>query len=217
MRLNLFGFLMPREEAFIDLFCEQSRLVVATAVELRSLIENGHAMEEHFAAIRRLESEADAVARRIILAANNTFNAPIDRENILGLAHDLDDIVDLIEEAAKEIKRYEVRVFPPEMKVMADAITRSAAIIQEALPLLDSLTREHRKISELCQKIGQIEGEADECFDESLTRLRGKARAGEIDVLAYIDRKEILEHLEAVVDKCDDVGNELQTIVAKHV
>lgn len=217
MRLNLFGFLMPREEAFVDLFCEQSRHAVAAAMELRALIYGENTPEHHFEAIGRIEGEADAVAKQVILAANQTFQAPLDRENILGLAHELDDIVDLIDETAKGIRRYEVRQFPEEMKTMADAIARSATLIQQAIPLIEVMTREYRTIFSLCEQVGRIEGEADVCFDQALTRLRARARAGEIEPLDYIDRKEILEHLEAVIDKCDDVANELQAVTAKHV
>ena len=39
---------------------------------------------------------ADRVARSNFETANRTFNAPIDREDIVALAHDLDDAVDLI-------------------------------------------------------------------------------------------------------------------------
>jgi uncharacterized protein Yka (UPF0111/DUF47 family) len=47
-----------------------------------------------------------------------------------------------------------------------------------------------------------IEGEVDEYFDAGLSRLRTQLRAGEIDTIAYIDRKELYELLEEVVDKC---------------
>ena len=56
-----------------------------------------------------IEMAADAVARKIFIGANRTFNAPIDREDILALAHVLDDAVDLIEDTAKGIQRYGVR------------------------------------------------------------------------------------------------------------
>ena len=45
----------------------------------------------------------------------------------------------------------------------------------------------------------------------------GTARAGEIDTIGYIDRKELYELIENVVDKCDDVANAIQSITAKHV
>ncbi|MEO8628484.1 MAG: hypothetical protein ABI612_10340, partial [Betaproteobacteria bacterium] len=69
----------------------------------------------------------------------------------------------------------------------------------------------------LCEKIGQIEGEADDSLDVGLAKLRSRVRAGEIDTLGYIDRKELYELIENVVDRCDDVANALQAITAKHV
>jgi len=38
-----------------------------------------------------------------------------------------------------------------------------------------------------------------------------------LDTIGYIDRKEVYELLEDLVDCCDDVGNAVQTITAKHV
>ena len=217
MALNLFRFLMPADQSFTALFCEQAKAIAAAGEELRRLIEGEGAVEEHVAEINAIETRADSVARRIFLAANRTFNAPIDREDIITLGHDLDDVVDLIEDAAKAIQRYQVRDFPAEMRRMTDAIVRSAAALEEAIPLLDAITREYRTILELCERVARIEGEADECFDFGLTRLREQLRRGEIDTIAYLDRKELLELLEAVVDKCDDVANAIETITAKHV
>jgi uncharacterized protein Yka (UPF0111/DUF47 family) len=66
-------------------------------------------------------------ARRVFIAANRTFNAPIDREDILALGHVLDDCVDLIEDAAKEIQRYGIVQFDAEMRTMAEAVVDAAA------------------------------------------------------------------------------------------
>ena len=38
-----------------------------------------------------------------------------------------------------------------------------------------------------------------------------------IDTIGYIDRKELYELIENVVDRCDDVANAVQTVTAKHV
>jgi uncharacterized protein len=181
------------------------------------MVAGDGANDTHVASIRALETEADAIAKKVFMAVNRTFNAPIDREDILELAHDLDDAVDLIEDTAKGIQRYEVREFSPEMRAMADAVVRSARVLLEVMPLLDAITPRHKTIFALCERIGQIEGEADEYFDAGLARLRGRLRAGEIDTIAYIDRKELYELLEGVVDKCDDVANAVQAITAKHV
>jgi predicted phosphate transport protein (TIGR00153 family) len=215
--LNLFGRLMPREESFTRLFCAQTDSIVAAATELRRMIDQDGSLDAYVMRVRQIETEADATARQIFLAANRTFNAPIDREDIIELARVLDDVVDLIEDTAKLIQRYLVREFTQEMRAMVDAVLHSAQALQKAIPLLDAITREHQAILAECERIGRIEGEADDCFDGGLTRLRAQLRAGELDTITYLDRKEVYERLEDVVDKCDDVANALETITAKHV
>ena len=85
------------------------------------------------------------------------------------------------------------------------------------MPYLDSVTRDHRTIFALCDEIGQIEGRGRRVLRSGLTELRAQLRAGEIDTIAYIDRKELYELLEHVVDKCDDIANAVQSITTKHV
>jgi len=48
------------------------------------------------------------------------------------------------------------------------------------------------------------------------TYLRAQLQAGQVDTIGYIDRKELYELIENVVDKCDDVANAIQSITAKH-
>jgi predicted phosphate transport protein (TIGR00153 family) len=217
MGLNLFSRLMPREEPFTQLFCEQTRCIVQGARELLDMVNGKGTGETHVAAIRRIEHEADAVARKVFLAANRVFNAPIDREDIVRLANDLDDAVDMIEDSAKAIQRYAVTQFPAEMRAVAGAVLRSADVLQKLMPLLDEITPKHRTIFALCEEVGQIEEEADQSFDSGLAHLRMDLRQGIIDTVAYIDRKEVYEQLEEVVDKCDDIANVVQAITAKHV
>lgn len=217
MALNLFGRLMPVEESFTVLFCEQASYIHDAAKELRTMIVDDTDIDAHVASIRDIEMKADVAARKVFIAANRTFNAPIDREDIMQLAHELDDAVDLIEDTAKGIARYEVHSLPAEMKAMATAIVDSAERLRKVMPYLDSVTRDYKAIFALCEEIGHIEGRADESFDHGLTRLRVQVRNGEIDTLGYLDRKELYELVEHVVDKCDDIANAVQSITAKHV
>src|SRR5512140_2022648 len=166
MALNIFSRLMPPEESFTALFCQQAERIAEAARELRALIAAADAGTAHVSAIRAIEIAADAVAKKVFIAANRTFNAPIDREDLLALAHDLDDAVDLIEDTAKGIARYGVTTFPPQMHAMADAVLESG-----------------------------------------LLALRLDLREGRVDTIGYIDRKELYELIESVVDKCDDVAN----------
>ena len=218
MSFNLFKHLMPAEEAFTPLFCEQAQCIVQAAAELRQMIgEDDPGRATHVAIIREIEMAADAVARRIFIGANRTFNAPIDREDILALAHVLDDCVDLIEDTAKGIQRYGVRGFPAEMQAMADAVVEAAGVLQKVMPYLDSVARTTRPFPRFANRWARSKDAPTSRSILALTRLRAQLRAGEIDTIGYIDRKELYELIENVVDKCDDVANAIQSITAKHV
>jgi len=218
MALNLFNRLMPPDKSFTSLFCEQADCIGDAAQELRDMVgQRQVAVEVHIASIRAIETKSDAVVRQIFLSANRTFYAPIDREDILVLAHELDDVVDLIEDTAKGIQRYKLSTFPAEMQSMVNAVVESAELLRKAMPFLDSITRDYRQIYEICQRIGQIEEQADESFDAALSRIRSDLGAARLDTIGYLDQKELYEWIERVVDKCDDVANQLQTITAKHV
>lgn len=218
MPLNLFSRLMPPEKSFTALFCEQAGCVVDAAEELRDMVGKREVtLDEHIASVRAIEKKSDDVVRQIFLSANRTFNAPIDREDILALAHETDDVVDLIEDTAKSVQRYATATIPEDMQAMVSSIVESAVLLKEAMPFLDSITRDFRQIYTLCQRVGQIEERADETFDAALSRIRADLRGGNLDTVAYLDLKELYEWIERVVDKCDDVANQLQQITAKHV
>src|SRR3954469_22656351 len=146
MALNVFGRLMPAEENFTKLFCEQAARILKASQALRKMIIDDADIGRHVAEIRAIEAAADATARKVFIAANRTFNAPIDREDILQLAHILDDAVDLIEDTAKGIARYEVRKLSAEMQAMADAVVDCAERLRKVMPYLDSVSKDHRTI-----------------------------------------------------------------------
>jgi hypothetical protein len=72
MALNVFSRLMPAEAAFTPLFCEQAKRIREAAQELRQMIVEDIPADQHVATIREIEMAADAVARKIFIAANPT-------------------------------------------------------------------------------------------------------------------------------------------------
>jgi len=54
----------------------------------------------HVETIKRLEHEADQVTHEVVNRLDRTFITPLDREDILELASDLDDVMDAIDGTA---------------------------------------------------------------------------------------------------------------------
>src|SRR3989449_3637710 len=94
--------LLPREEEFFDLFVEVATRSTVAAQHLRELFDAPPDRRiAHVEAIKRLEHEADQVTHEVVNRLDRTFITPLDREDILELASDLDDVMDAIDGTAR--------------------------------------------------------------------------------------------------------------------
>jgi predicted phosphate transport protein (TIGR00153 family) len=213
--MRWFQAMMPKEERFFDLFAAHSRTIVAGAEALRQLMDGGDRVTACCQTIMAKEHEADEIAHEVMLAVRRTFITPFDRGDIKDLITSMDDAIDQMQKTVKAVTLFEVREFEPEMREIADAIVACAGLTQQIVPLLASIHKETVRISQLCGQIIQIEGEADEIYEKGLKRLYHTHAA--TNPMAYITGSEIYDHLEKVVDRFDDIADEIQGIVIEQV
>jgi predicted phosphate transport protein (TIGR00153 family) len=100
--------LLPRDRTFFDLFIESGHNTLHTA---RLLDEMMHSWPDDGGLARdilKAEQEGDRITHDIVQRLNSTFVTPIDREDIYGLATQMDDIVDYTEEVADFMGLYRI-------------------------------------------------------------------------------------------------------------
>lgn len=214
MLLRWFHAIMPKEERFFDLFARHSEVVLDGAKALRAMLEGGDSVPTHSRAVMDFESRADEVTREVLVTVRRSFITPFDRGAIKNLITAMDNSIDQMQKTAKGIILFDVRSFSSEMKEMGDAIVTAATLVQEAIPLLQSINSEAGRINVLTQQITEIEGRADDLHDIGLKRLY--EAHGKADAMAFIVGNEVYDHLEKVVDRFDDVANEIQGIALEH-
>jgi predicted phosphate transport protein (TIGR00153 family) len=210
--LRAFRSLMPREERFIERFCEHSRLIVPAAEAFRALMSDDGRAEQHAVEIGRLEEEADQITRETILAIHRSFVTPFDRSQILDLITALDDTIDLMKETGRRVLRYGVG-FTPEMQGMADCAVRAAMEIRDAMPLLGAIEQNVTKLNAMSVAVRRIESEGDELLDRGLRVLfAGQASPGH-----KLTVEKVYDLVEAIVDRCEDVVDVIDGIVVEQV
>ena len=213
--LSLFRKLMPREDRFFDLFEQHSRTGVGAAESLRQLLAGGPDMERHCNRIIELENQADDITSEVMLAVRRSFITPVDRGDIKDLIQSLDDAIDMMHKTVKTIRLYEQTVFEPGMQEMGEAVVKAAHLIAEAIPLLDKVGVHAGRLSAIAEEVTRVEGHSDELHDRGLKDLY--KRFGKSDPMAYIIGSEIYGELEKVVDRFEDVANEISGIVIENV
>ena len=216
--LGWFQALMPREERFFDLFARHAAIVLAGAEALQGLLQGGNGIDSYSKQIFDREAEADDVTREVLTAVRRTFVTPFDRTDIQDLISSMDDAIDQMNKTAKTIAMFEVKTFEPPMQEMAVIIVEAAKLVVEAVPLLSSIGTNAGRLNTLTGRIIAIEEQADEMHDRGLKALflanrdNGQDR-GSGNAMRFIVGTEIYDHLEKVVDRFEDVSNEINSIV----
>ena len=189
--------------------------MVAGAESLRAALDGGPALPQHLQAVVERENEADAVTREVLLAIRRSFITPFDRGDIKDLITAMDDAVDQMQKTTKTIRLFKVTEFEPEMVQMADRIVQAAQVVQQAIPLLRAISTHAAQIGSLTEQVSKIEGETDDLHDAARSRLfEVKGPEG---ALHFWVASEILDHLESVMDRLEDVANEIHGTVIEHV
>jgi predicted phosphate transport protein (TIGR00153 family) len=213
--LGWFQALMPREERFFALFEQHAAIVIAGAEALRGLLQGGKTVEAYCQQIFQREAEADDVTREVLVAVRRTFITPFDRTDIQDLISSMDDAIDQMNKTAKTIVLFEVHTFEPQMQQMSEIILQVAKLVLEAMPLLGSIGSNAGRLNAITTEIITLEEEADDICNRGLKALYLANRQGgnQGDAMKFVVGSELYEHLEKVVDRFEDVANEISSLV----
>ncbi len=213
--LGWFQALIPKEARFFTLFEKHARIVVSGAEALRGLLQGGDSVEVYCKQIFQREAEADDVTREVLVAVRRTFITPFDRPDIQDLITSMDDAIDQMNKTAKTIVLFEIQSFEPQMQQMSEIILQVAKLVLEAMPLLSSIGRNAGHLNTLTAKIITLEEEADDICNRGLKALylTNRRDGDRGNAMKFVVGSELYDHLEKVVDRFEDVANEIYSIV----
>lgn len=203
--------LIPREERFFDLFNQQAENVLEGARLLKDLLDDYTDCDRKRMLIEKAESHGDEICHRIIEKLNSTFITPMDREDIHALSSALDDILDLINATSQRLQLYRVKSVTEEARQLATIILRAT---EETLALTKSLDnmKNVKSMKERWIEVNRLENEGDVVSRSAIAQLFENVT----DPIEVIKWKELYEHLETAIDKCEDAANIVETVVLKN-
>jgi len=203
--------LIPRDEKFFDLFRAQAANVVEGARLLKDLLEDYTDVEQKRMKIEKTESVGDEIAHKIMEKLNTTFITPMDREDIHALTSALDDILDYINGTAQRLQLYRVSSITPDAITLANVILRAA---EETEALTDSMEnyKDIKNLKSRWIEVNRLENEGDKVSRDAIAGLF----ENETDPIEVIKWKELYEHLETAIDKCEDAANIVEAVVLKN-
>jgi len=213
--MRFLSALMPREARFFTLFNQHAELIAAGGRAAADLVRGYDDTARRAALIQQIgdiERRADKITYETVSLLHSTFITPFDRNDIHRLISGMDDILDLIQDAAESMHLFDIQVLPPEAPRMAELLDACCTRVQSAVALLSSMDNAPKALA-LAQEIDTLESEADAVMRAGISKLFRE----EQDVRQLIKHKNVYEYLENAIDKCQDVANIIEAVVVENV
>ena len=200
--------LVPRDRVFFDLFNQAGQNTLRAARMLQEMLEKWPDESGLAREILLAEQEGDRITHAIVQRTNTTFVTPIDGEDIYGLATQLDDIVDFIEETADFMGLYKIEAPTEQAQAMADVLVRACEQLAAALADL----RGFKDLDHYWIEIHRLENDGDRLYRDAVAALF----ANGIDPMVVIRWKDIFTVLERAIDATETAAHILEGIVIKN-
>ncbi len=202
---------------FFELFNQHATHLVAAAHAFSKLVHHYNDLqlrEKYNIEVDNAEGAADQVTKEVNRLLHTTFITPIDREQIHSLINTMDDVADLMQDAAETMALYDVRRMTDEIVRLTDLCVKSCERLKDAVNLLDDIGDAKTASAALktCEEIDQLESDADRVMRAAMSKLF----RDEPDVREVIKLKAIYELLETVTDKCEDVAKLIEGVILEN-
>ncbi|NLU38061.1 MAG: DUF47 domain-containing protein [Bacteroidales bacterium] len=206
-------YFTPKEKKFYEMFDRSASNIVEASVAFNNLINAATFDDRKLvgATIKALEKKGDDLTYSIFEELHKTFITPFDREDIHELASTMDDVVDLMYSVSGKIEYYHCTTISSYMKNMVAQIHEGCLQIQIAVAGLEKITKENQ-ILKACKELNKVESRVDVIFHEAISDLF----ENEKDPIELIKQKEILQNIEKIANKVEDISDVVKTIVVKY-
>jgi len=203
--------LIPREKKFFALFEQGTQNAVKIAQQLKDMLYIWENVKERVGVINDLEHQGDAITHQIFDQLHRSIITPFDREDIALLAHSLDDVVDFIHAAADAMLLYKVGRPTDRAKELADIVGQAVVEVEKAISEMgDRIGR--KELLKRCVEINRLENIGDRVYRSAMAELFDDS----IDYASVIKWREIYDHMESVIDRCEDIANILEGVAIKY-
>ncbi len=203
--------LIPKEKKFFVLFEQSTQNAVKITQQLRDMLFIWENVKERVGVINDLEHQGDAITHQIFEQLHRSVITPFDREDIALLAHSLDDVADFIHAAADAMLLYKVERPTNRAKELVNIIVQAVVEVEKAVSEMhDRIGR--KELLKRCVEINRLENRGDRLYRSAMAELFDDSA----DIAGLIKWREIYNHMESVIDRCEDIANILEGVSIKY-
>ena len=214
MSLNsLMRWIKPHEQLFFDLLEASAANVLEAArhfdQELRT--EDPANWAELRRQMKALEHKGDEITSDILQRTDTTFVTPIEREDILALAHALDDVVDDLDVISERLVLYHIGKIRASFLEISSEVVEGCSLLTQLVKRLRSMPKP-QEIRPLIRDVHELENRVDAIYHTALAEIFHDGLTA-VELLKW---KELLDILESAMDRIEHAARVVGSTAMKN-
>ena len=172
---------------------------------------NADTLEEKMKKMHDIEHAADLMGHEITRRLAKEFITPIEREDIVVLIHEIDDITDCIEDVLLHMYMYNVKDIRNDALRFSKLILKSCEELKAAFEEFKNF-RKSKEIHNRIVTINRLEEDGDNLYTEAVRKLH-MTSTNPIEIMTWTTA---FNRLEKCCDACEEAVNIIESVIMKN-
>ena len=161
--------------------------------------------------IHNIEHSADITKHNMMHLLVKEFITPIDREDIIQLSQEIDDVTDAIEDVMLRLYMFNITTIRDDALLFAEKIVEACNALKKAMEEFHNFKKSNI-LHGLLVEIDNIEEECDKIYVESVRKLYTEST----DIMEIIKWRSVYDQLEKCCDSCEHASNVIEGVIMKN-
>ena len=199
-----------------DYFVMMKELVecsLEAAKKLNGIIQafSADTLEENLVTLHEIEHRGDMKKHALVEKLAKEFITPIDREDIMDITSQIDDVTDAVEDVLLKISMFNIQTIPDTAKAFADVITQCVSALLSVFTELSDF-KKSKTIHASLVEINRLEEDGDALYIRAVRKLYENGA----DAIEATTWTELYGCLERCCDTCEHTADMVENVVMKN-
>ena len=203
-----------RSNEYFEGFVSGMESACKAAEYLENLVEHfdSEKLAEQIDEIHVIEHEADINKHKLMQKLAKEFITPIEREDIILLLQQIDNVTDFIEDVVRKMFMYNTKAMRSEALEFAAIIKLCCYESRDALKELPGFQKNSERLEQAIVKVNDYEEQGDRLYCAAMRRLYCE----NAEAQDRITWTKLFDWMEACCDACEDVMESVELVVMKN-
>lgn len=203
-----------RSNEYFEGFVSGMESACKAAEYLENLVEHfdSEKLADQIDEIHAIEHAADINKHKLMQKLAKEFITPIEREDIILLLQQIDNVTDFIEDVVRKMFMYNTKAMRTEALEFAAIIKQCCYESRDALKELPGFQKNSERLEQAIVKVNDYEEQGDRLYCAAMRRLYCE----NAEAQDRITWTKLFDWMEACCDACEDVMESVELVVMKN-